>query len=325
VTGPTHDDTGTVVVTPLDAQDAATAFEVLSAAEVDGELVDEAERRRLAALAGSEAVRAPAWEPIVAHRGDVVVGYGAITLPEDPGGTAIGDAAPLPGPATTATLGRLLHHLAGLADAHDAGHLEVWVRRVDEALAEAAAAAGFRAARTLGILGRDLPTGEAVPAPPPGVTVRSYRPTDDTEVVRVLQGAYAGTADGGWDLDGFRTRTRWDWFRADDLLVAEDTSDDDHPGRLLGLHWLKRRDATTGEVHNLAIHPDAQGRGLGPVLLHAGLDHLASTGCDEVLLWVDRANGRAVRLYTREGFTTRWDDVAFVRDRGPAADGGGTP
>jgi mycothiol synthase len=325
VTGPTPDATGTVVVTPLDAPDAATAFEALSAAEADGELVDEAERRRLAALAGADAVRAPAWEPVVAQRDGAVVGYGAITLPADPGGTAVGDAAPLPGPAATATLGALLHHLAGLAEADDAGYLEVWVRRVDETLAEAAAAAGFRAVRTLGILGRGLPTGEPVPAPPPGVTVRSYRPSDDTEVVRVLQGAYAGTADAGWDLDGFRARTGWDWFRADDLLVAEDTTDDAHPGRLLGLHWLKRRDATTGEVHNLAIHPDAQGRGLGPVLLHAGLDHLAATGCTDVLLWVDRANDRAVRLYTRQGFTTRWDDVAFARDLGAGADGGATP
>jgi ribosomal protein S18 acetylase RimI-like enzyme len=30
-----------------------------------------------------------------------------------------------------------------------------------------------------------------------------------------------------------------------------------------------------------------------------------------VLLWVDRANERAVELYTSRGFTTRWDDVAF--------------
>jgi hypothetical protein len=39
-----------------------------------------------------------------------------------------------------------------------------------------------------------------------------------------------------------------------------------------------------------------------------------------VLLWVDRANERAVRLYTSQGFTTRWDDVALGRTlRGSAA------
>ncbi len=91
-------------------------------------------------------------------------------------------------------------------------------------------------------------------------------------------------------------------------MIAEDAD-----GRVLGLHWLKRRSASVGEVHNLAIHPDGQGRGLGPLLLRAGLDHLAATGCDEVVLWVDRANERAVRLYTSLGFVTRWDDVALAR------------
>jgi mycothiol synthase len=96
------------------------------------------------------------------------------------------------------------------------------------------------------------------------------------------------------------------WFRAEDLLVAEAPD-----GRLLGLHWLKRREADVGEVYNLAVHPDGQGQRLGPLLLAAGLAHLRAVGCEDVLLWVDRANDRAVRLYEGEGFTTRWDDVAL--------------
>jgi mycothiol synthase len=306
-------------VAPLATTEAVAALDVLTAAEaaLGGELVDEAERRRLADLAGPDGSRPPGWHPAVAHLDAELVGYAAIAVPTDPGASATGDAAPLPGARARATLTAMLDHLAGVARAAGAGRAEVWVRRVDEQVTAAAAAASFRPARTLGVLGRDLPTGDPVPPPPPDVTIRSYTPDDDVEVVRVLRGAYAGTDDAGWDLETFRTRTGWDWFRADDLLVA-----DDGHGRLLGLHWLKRRDATTGEVHNLAIHPDAQGRGLGPVLLHAGLDHLASTGCDQVLLWVDRANERAVHLYTREGFTTRWDDVAFARD---LTDPGGAP
>jgi mycothiol synthase len=310
------------VVHPLDPAEAGDVVDWLAAAEeaVDGELLDEAERRRLTDLA-AEGTWPEGWRPAVARTEGEVTGYGAVRLPSPHAGDvaapaerdghadepAAGDAAAV-GPHARATLGALLDHLAGATDTEGVGGPQVWIRRVDDAVRDAAAAAGFHPVRTLAILGRDLPTGQPVPDPPAGISVRAYRPGDDAEVVRVLADAYAGTDDGGWDLETFRERTTWDWFHPADLLVA-DAGD----GRLLGLHWLKRRDPTTGEVHNLAIHPEAQGRGLGPVLLHAGLHHLAATGCDEVLLWVDRANDRAVQLYTREGFVTRWDDVAFAR------------
>ncbi|MFP4636454.1 MAG: GNAT family N-acetyltransferase, partial [Nitriliruptoraceae bacterium] len=112
----------------------------------------------------------------------------------------------------------------------------------------------------------------------------------------------------------FADRRGADWFRAEDLLLAVD---DD--GTLLGLHWLKRRDATTGEVYNLAVHPRAQGRGAGPRLLAAGLAHLHAVGCRQVLLWVDLANQRAVRLYRAQGFATRWVDVALELGGQPAS------
>lgn len=301
-----------VLIEPLEPGDAPTAAALLADGEsaVDGELVDEAERRRLAAFAGSDHQRAPDWYPLVARRGSDAVGYAALVLPASPGGTAVGDAAPLPDvEGRDEVLTSLLAALTDLAARHQARELEVWLRRADDHDLEVATAAGLPARRRVAVLGRPLPIEGAAPPAPSGITVRSYRPdVDDDQVVDVLREAYAGTDDGGWDLAAFRERRGWDWFRADDLLVAEDTD-----GRLLGLHWLKRRSPTVGEVHNLAIHPGGQGRGLGPLLLRAGLDHLAATGCDEVMLWVDRANDRAVRLYTSLGFTTRWDDVALAR------------
>jgi mycothiol synthase len=52
---------------------------------------------------------------------------------------------------------------------------------------------------------------------------------------------------------------------------------------------------------------------VGPLLLHAGLEHLREQGCDEVILWVDLANERAVSLYRGQGFATRWLDLALER------------
>lgn len=302
-----------LTVEELAVDDAGDAAAILAGAEeaAGGELVDEAERRRLVAFAAPAHERAPRWQPFLAHRGDEAVGYAGLVLPVAAGGIAVGDVALVPGrhdrrPALTALLGQLVT----AAEDGGAGHLSAWFRRGTETELAAAAEAGLPTERRLAVLGRSLPVGRDGPPPPlpAGVTIRAFRDGDDTEVVRVLADAYAGTPDAGWDVEAFRTRRSWEWFRPEDLLVAQ-TAD----GRLLGLHWLKRRDPTTGEVHNLAVHPDGQGTGLGAALLHAGFDHLADVGCREVLLWVDRANERAVRLYTSQGMTTRWEDVALGR------------
>lgn len=288
----------------------AAAFLDREEAAVGVPLVDEAERLRLA-VAVTDGVAADGWFAVLASGDDGPAGYAGTVLPAAPGGTAVGDLAvgrdrTLRPRTITALLGALVDRAARA----DTSHLQVWMRHVEDDDLTAASHAGFELDRRLAILGRDLPVppGAATAQPPSGVTIRAARPgVDDAAVVAVLAGAYGSGPDGGWDLARFRERTGLDWFRSEDLLVADDD------GRLLGLHWLKRRDATTGEVYNLAVHPDGQGRGLGPALLHAGLRHLADVGCTQVLLWVDRANERAVRLYTSQGLTTRWEDVALGR------------
>ncbi|WP_052664539.1 GNAT family N-acetyltransferase [Nitriliruptor alkaliphilus] len=289
------------------------AIALLDAAEASAlvPLVDEAERHRLRALHTTDE-RAAHWHPVLARRGEVAVGYAGVVLPHTPGLTAVGDVAvsrehtPC-GPV----LSVLLASLEGLAWQHAAGRLQVWIRHATAEDVSCATDEGYGIDRRLAVLGRHLPVPVAEPsAPPPaGITIRAARPDlDDEGIVAVLAAAYGAGPDGGWDLPRFRERAALDWFRHEDLLVAVD-----EVGRILGMHWLKRRSATVGEVYNLAIHPDGQGAGLGGALLHAGLAHLTDVGCDEVLLWVDRANERAVRLYTSQGLTTRWEDVALGR------------
>ncbi|MEX2548854.1 MAG: GNAT family N-acetyltransferase [Nitriliruptoraceae bacterium] len=279
-------------------------------------LLDESEHERLRALA-TEGQRSSAWGSVLLRRDGRALAYGGVAVTDD--GRAQGDLALDRSVAdvevVTATGLAALHDLAA---ARGASAVQVWMRAAGAAEIAAGQQAGFVLERRLGVLGRDLPATDVPPAAAEalarleagGTRVRSFEPGgDDVEVVAVLAAAYEGTGDGGWDLARFEDRQRLPWFRAEDLLVAEDED-----GHLAGLHWLKRRDARSGEVYNLAVHPRAQGRSVGPALLYAGLEHLADIGCSEAILWVDRDNDRAVRLYERYGFTTRWDDVAFGRE-----------
>lgn len=286
------------------------AVRLLDAAEsvVAVPLVDEAERARLEALAAGREERASHWHSVLARRDGVAVGYAGVLLPHELGGLASGDVAvardrPPCGPA----LSVLLASLEGLAWQHAAGRLQVWIRHATAPDVACATDDGYGVDRRLGVLGRGLDDLAEVTLPE-GVTIRSYQPgVDDEAVVSVLCRAYIGTDDGGWTVERFRQRTAYDWFEPDDLLVA------DRGGGLAGIHWTKRRGSGVGEVYNLAIDPAAQGGGLGAALLDAGLRHLADAGCTDVLLWVDLANERAVRLYSSQGFHTRWEDIALGR------------
>jgi ribosomal-protein-alanine N-acetyltransferase len=57
-----------------------------------------------------------------------------------------------------------------------------------------------------------------------------------------------------------------------------------------------------GEIANLAVDPDARGRGLGSRLLDAALDEARRHGVEEVFLEVRDSNTRARQLYESRGF-----------------------
>ena len=285
---------------------------LLNRAEADRgvPLVDESERVRLEDLAAGRTDRAPTWHSALARLDDTAVGYAALFRPEASAPQATGDVAVDRGRAISDTvLQALLAAATTLGERHGVRRLQVWLRDAHDDELHLAEVPGYRIDRRLGILARPLDEPPAV-AVPDGVVIDAFREDDADAVVEVLASAYAGTDDGGWTREDFDARRSLDWFDPADLLVARDRSE----GWVLGIHWTKRRGAGVGEVHNLAIRPDAQGRRLGGALLTAGLAHLREVGCHEVVLWVDLANERAVQLYGAHGFTTAWVDVALGRD-----------
>lgn len=144
-----------------------------------------------------------------------------------------------------------------------------------------------------------------------GVTLRPFVPSDAARLLDVNAAAFAHHPEQGrLDLAGLQARMAEPWFDPAGLIEAFEGD------TMLGFHWTKRHDATTGEVYVLAVHPRAQGRGLGRRLLTAGLQQLRASGCTRVILYVDRADTVAVGLYESGGFTVAHRDVLYV----PAAE-----
>ena len=58
-----------------------------------------------------------------------------------------------------------------------------------------------------------------------------------------------------------------------------------------------------GELANLAVRTDHQGRGVGSVLLGQAIEHAKSKGVESLFLEVRQSNEPAYRLYANRGFT----------------------
>jgi len=73
-------------------------------------------------------------------------------------------------------------------------------------------------------------------------------------------------------------------------------------------------------VYVVATNPRAAGRGLGTLLTKIGLEHLATQGVDEVILYVDGDNDPAVAVYEGQGFKVVRTEVQY---RGATGHAGG--
>ncbi len=186
---------------------------------------------------------------------------------------------------------------------------------------------GFRLERELLQMRRPLPTGQAVT-----IETRPFVPGQDEQAfLDVNNRAFAGHPEqGGWTPSALQAREGEAWFDPNGFRLHE------HDGRLAGFCWTKvhppspteRHHHETeglGEIYVIAVDPDLVGRGLGAQLTLAGLEHLASLGISEAMLYVDADNHAAVALYERLGFSTHSTSRAYVRHVDPSAEAVAAP
>lgn len=265
-------------------------------------------------------VGATGWLGVLAREQGTLIGYAHMRWgqPGDRPRVAV-EVVVHPDHRTDGTVAmQLLDETTAAVGRAGGGLVYLWVHRVERADQTLAYEMGFEIQRELAFMAMLLTAPPPEPTPPEGVVVRSYRPgSDDQAFLEVNNAAFEGHPEnGGWDDADFVERRALDWFDPDDLLMAWRGDD------LLGFHWTKwhghesdERPAhvPVGEVYVLAVHPSAQGLGLGRSLLQAGLHHLYERTCRRAILYVDCASTAAVRLYESAGFTHAYRDVCYQR------------
>ncbi len=278
------------------------------------ERVDDSRRDGVIALAG-RAQAADGVAPLNEEAHFLLTGAGAEHFLIERDGHVLGYAQWQPGPATAQIVVDPTARRRGvgtmLADAVRQHATErVWAFG-DLAAAQALAARrGLGIDRALWLMGRPLSADDTPPEQPDGpsgLTLRSFRPGDETALLDVNHAAFAHHPEqGALDLAGLQERMAEPWFDPDDLILGFDEAG------LAGFHWTKPHDAVTGEVYVIGVAPRTQGRGFGRALLNAGLRRLAATGHSRVVLYVDSAEAVAVELYETAGFSLIHRDVLYT-------------
>ena len=69
-----------------------------------------------------------------------------------------------------------------------------------------------------------------------------------------------------------------------------------------------------GEVQGIYLLQVAQGKGLGRMLMEDALKRLKAAGYTEVILWVLKGNGKAMRFYEKAGFHPDGAEKTEVRE-----------
>ena len=179
------------------------------------------------------------------------------------------------------------------------------------------------------------------PEPAPGTRIDTFRPgVDEDAWVTLNAAAFASHPEQGrMTAEDLRAREEEPWFDADRLWLVRSTETTEAtestettettepdapeggpaavrgdtgagdvpatpaPGELLASMWVKAPPGTgEAEIYALAVHPGAQGRGLGGLLTEHALADARARGDSRMTLYVDGDNRAAVRVYERAGF-----------------------
>ncbi|GAA0515135.1 ribosomal-protein-alanine N-acetyltransferase [Halorubrum aquaticum] len=137
---------------------------------------------------------------------------------------------------------------------------------------------------------------------PAEVTIRPVERADLLSVLRIERECFSDP----WPYDAFERLIDEPAF-----LVAE------REGAVVGYvvaDITPNAGRDIGHIKDLAVHPDARGRGIGRALLRAGLARLRAAGAAVVKLEVREGNDPARSLYATEGFEPVRRAKRYYRD-----------
>jgi ribosomal protein S18 acetylase RimI-like enzyme len=199
------------------------------------------------------------------------------------------------------------------------GRLSQTISSDDRAAVELLRSRGYEPFVTEWLLEIALAAEPVVPAPPPGITVRRFRPGDEQAAYRLTEDAF-----DEWQK---RRKSYEEWARR---TVERDTfapalspvafAGDQMVGAVLSLDVP---DSDEGYVERVAVRKDHRNRGIARLLLRESFRSFYRQGRRTCTLWTHSATG-ALSLYQRVGMTIRRSSAVYGKALGVDRRGAGT-
>jgi len=146
--------------------------------------------------------------------------------------------------------------------------------------------------------------------------IRRIKKWELESLVQVYQSAYKRMMKYAYKK-GERIKNYLEWLYQGDpegLLAA------DRKGEIVGFasihsEWEDWRWGKTGELHELVVREEFQGKGIGKKLFNKAVAYAVKKGCKTLSLWVGEENWIARSWYQRLGFEEKGSWGEWVRMR----------
>jgi ribosomal protein S18 acetylase RimI-like enzyme len=270
-----------LTIRTISPSDAASVYQLLNNPDITGSSVL-GERKHIALLEGE-----PGW---VAEFGGDVVG---LLQTAGAGGTF----------EVVADRSEVAHKLIAAKRLSFKGQLTAWSK--DGMWDEVFAHEGFVLDRTLLKLSAPLPSETKGVS---NLVFSGFRESLTDAWIDVNNDAFAGhNEQGAWTVEDFRSRQRLSWWDAAGLRIGMSGNE------IAAFCWTKVVDAGLGEIYAIGVADRFQGLGYGMAMTSEGLRYLyEDRDCSTGQLYVDGANGRALRVYAKLGFEVSATDRSFT-------------
>ncbi len=213
-----------------------------------------------------------------------------------------------------ATIGNeLMTAAVDIVKSEGGGRVHWWVFEASQLHRTLAQEFGLQRGRELLQLRVALPLPQPLAKRGTTITTRPFDfPKDASSWLETNNAAFAQHPEqGAWELDVLQARISESWFDPKGVLIHDIDS------KIGAFCWTKMHPETTplvGEIYVIAVNPACAGRGLGSAITVAGLNHLAASGADVGMLFVDADNAAAISMYMTLGFVVHHTELAFVGD-----------